>query len=239
MTRLSQWLIGYKQIPRIFRGNPVFSMLSSIFDPQNSISVPHNTRKTVFLSGVDLDTHHFLNYIRGTLNLQCAFFALCFFGNCKLNVFRRLTATTHSVFGAFPKRMFRGIRPGFRTHDALTRSVPQTTNRGSHSPYAITLQLNTQGVFSLHMVRSSKWLGHNPFTVVMTGSSPARISKWCLRLTGQDASLSSRKYRVRIPQASPYGGIVQLVEQRSPKNMLITRQMIFPNQVRSSNAAGF
>ena len=25
----------------------------------------------------------------------------------------------------------------------------------------------------------------------------------------------------------------------TPKNMLITRQMIFPNQVRSSNAAGF
>ena len=27
-----------------------------------------------------------------------------------------------------------------------------------------------------HTVRSSKWLGHSPFTAAMTGSSPARIS---------------------------------------------------------------
>ena len=66
------------------------------------------------------------------------------------------------------------------------------------------------------MVRSSKWLGHNPFTVAMTGSSPARISmvpssNWSGR---QPLKLVMR---VRVPQASPFGGIAQLEEQRSPK----------------------
>ena len=34
-------------------------------------------------------------------------------------------------------------------------------------------------------------------------------------------------------------GISYQKKRQTPKNMLITGQMIFPNQVRSSNAAGF
>ncbi len=41
------------------------------------------------------------------------------------------------------------------------------------------------------MVRSSKWSGHSPFKAGMHGSSPVRITIRCLRLIGQDASLSS------------------------------------------------
>ena len=33
-----------------------------------------------------------------------------------------------------------------------------------------------------NLVRSSKWSGHSPFKAVMRGSSPARITIWCLRL---------------------------------------------------------
>ena len=33
-----------------------------------------------------------------------------------------------------------------------------------------------------NLVRSSKWSGHSPFKAAMLGSSPARITIWCLRL---------------------------------------------------------
>lgn len=48
-----------------------------------------------------------------------------------------------------------------------------------------------QGLRSLLLVRSSKRKGHSPFKAAMLGSNPARITIRCLRLTGQDASLSS------------------------------------------------
>ena len=39
-----------------------------------------------------------------------------------------------------------------------------------------TVQKKALRTSPCHTVRSSKWLGHSPFTAAMTGSSPARIS---------------------------------------------------------------
>ena len=48
-------------------------------------------------------------------------------------------------------------------------------------------------------VPSSKWQGHSPFKAEMLGSSPAGITM-ASSSNGKDASLSSWKCRVQVPQ---------------------------------------
>ena len=74
------------------------------------------------------------------------------------------------------------------------------------------------------MIRYSRGSRGQSAKLLVAGSNPARISIWCLRLIGQDTSLSSwqygfesRRHHQRRVAADNSGTVAQLVERQTEK----------------------